>query len=67
MILQWKRNSRYPSVNRIWFPRIQELDDQGNDLLKKLGMILINIDEDEINKFKFALGTWVNLIEEIER
>lgn len=60
MALQWKRNTRYPSVTRPGiFPRIQELDDQGIDLLAETWEDLTGIDEDEINKFKFALGSWV--------
>ena len=60
MALQWKRNTRYPSVTRPGvFPRIQELDDQGVDLLAETWENLTGIDEDEINKFKFALGSWV--------
>ena len=60
MALQWKRNTRYPSVTRPGiFPRIQELDDQGADLLAETWEDLTGIDEDEINKFKFALGSWV--------
>jgi len=60
MALQWKRNTRYPSVTRPGiFPRIQELDDQGVDLLAETWEDLTGIDEDEINKFKFALGSWV--------
>ena len=57
MALQWKFNSRYPSVTRPGvFPRIQEFDDEGNDLLEDTWFELTGIDEDEINKFKFALG-----------
>ena len=53
-------NTRYPSVTRPGiFPRIQELDDQGADLLAETWEDLTGIDEDEINKFKFALGSWV--------
>ena len=60
MALQWKRNTRYPSVTKPGvFPRIQELDDQGVDLLAETWENLTGIDEDEINKFKFALGSWV--------
>ena len=59
MILQWKFNSRYPSVTRPGvFPRIQELDEFGNDLLEETWYDLTGIDDEEINKFKFALGTW---------
>ena len=62
MALQWKRNSRYPSVTRPnVFPRIQEFDDEGNDLLEDTWFELTGIDEDEINKFKFALGTWTHI------
>ncbi len=60
MALQWKRNTRYPSVTKPGvFPRIQELDDQGVDLLAETWENLTGIDEGEINKFKFALGSWV--------
>ena len=43
------------------FPRIQELDDFGNDLLKETWYNLTGIDDEEINKFKFALGTWTHI------
>ncbi len=60
MAIQWKRNSRYPSVTRPGvFPRIQELDDQGVDILAETWENLTGIDEEEMNKFKFSLGTWV--------
>ena len=60
MAIQWKRNSRYPSVTRPGvFPRIQELDSQGVDLLAETWENLTGIDEEEMNKFKFSLGTWV--------
>ena len=60
MAIQWKRNSRYPSVTRPGvFPRIQQLDDQGVDVLAETWENLTGIDEEEINKFKFSLGTWV--------
>ena len=45
------------------FPRIQELDDQGVDLLAETWENLTGIDEDEINKFKFALGSWVHSLD----
>ena len=63
MALQWKRNTRYPSVTRPGvFPRIQEFDDQGVDLLEETWFEnLTGIDEDEINKFKFALGSWTHI------
>ena len=62
MALQWKRNSRYPSITRPGvFPRIQEFDDEGNDILEDTWFELTGIDEEEINKFKFALGTWTHI------
>ena len=62
MAIQWKRNSRYPSVTRPGvFPRIQELDTEGNDLLQDTWFELTGIDEEEMNKFKFALGSWVHI------
>ena len=62
MALQWKRNSRYPSVTRPGvFPRIQEFDETGVDVLEETWFQLTGIDEEEINKFKFSLGTWVQL------
>jgi hypothetical protein len=62
MAIQWKRNTRYPSVTRPGvFPRIQELDDQGNDILEDTWFELTGIDEEEMNKFKFALGTWTQI------
>lgn len=62
MAIQWKRNSRYPSVTRPGvFPRIQELDTEGNDLLQDTWFELTGIDEGEMNKFKFALGSWVHI------
>ena len=62
MAIQWKRNSRYPSVTRPGvFPRIQEFDDTGVDILEDTWFKLTGIDEEEINKFKFSLGTWVQL------
>lgn len=60
MTLQWRRDTRYPSVTRPGvFPRIQQFDDFGNDLLEETWYNLTGIDDEEINKFKFALGTWV--------
>ena len=62
MALQWKFNSRYPSVTRPGvFPRIQDLDEQGVDLLTETWENLTGIDEEEMNKFKFSLGTWVHV------
>ena len=62
MAIQWKRNSRYPSVTRPGvFPRIKELDTEGNDLLQDTWFELTGIDEGEMNKFKFALGSWVHI------
>jgi len=62
MALQWKRNSRYPSITRPGVsPRIQEFDDEGNDILEDTWFELTGIDEEEINKFKFALGTWTHI------
>jgi len=62
MALQWKKNSRYPSVTRPGvFPRIQEFDDEGNDILEDTWFELTGIDEEEMNKFKFALGTWTQI------
>ena len=60
MAIQWKRNSRYPSVTKPGvFPRIQEFDDFGVDILEDTWFELTGIDEQEMNKFKFSLGTWV--------
>ena len=60
--LQWKRNTRYPSVTRPGvFPRIQEFNDFGEDILENTWFKLNGIDEEEMNKFKFALGTWTQL------
>ena len=62
MALQWKRNTRYPSVTRPGaFPRIQEFNDLGEDILEDTWFELTGIDEEEINKFKFALGTWTQV------
>ena len=62
MALQWKRNTRYPSVTRPGvFPRIQEFDAEGNDILEDTWFELTGIDEEEMNKFKFALGTWTQI------
>ena len=62
MALQWKFNSRYPSVTRPGvFPRIQQFDDEGNDILEDTWFELTGIDEEEINKFKFSLGTWTHI------
>ena len=63
MAIQWKRNTRYPSVTRPGaFPRIQEFDDlTGEDILEDTWFELTGIDEEEINKFKFSLGTWIHL------
>ena len=63
MAIQWKRNTRYPSVTRPGaFPRIQEFDDlTGEDILEDTWFELTGIDEEEINKFKFSLGTWTHL------
>ncbi len=62
MALQWKKNSRYPSVTRPGvFPRIQDFDAEGNDLLEDTWFDLTGINEEEINKFKFALGTWTHI------
>ena len=43
------------------FPRIQEFDDEGNDILEDTWFELTGIDEEEINKFKFSLGTWTHI------
>ena len=63
MALQWKRNTRYPSVTRPGvFPRIQEFDEvTGEDILQDTWFELTGIDEGEMNKFKFSLGTWKQL------
>ena len=63
MAIQWKRNSRYPSVTRPGvFPRIQEVDyATGEDILEDTWFELTGIDEEEMNKFKFSLGTWTQL------
>ena len=63
MAIQWKRNTRYPSVTRPGvFPRIQDIDEvTGEDILEDTWFELTGIDEQEVNKFKFALGTWVHI------
>jgi hypothetical protein len=63
MALQWKKNSRYPSVTKPGvFSRIQELDIvTGEDILEDTWFRLTGIDGEEMNKFKFALGTWTQI------
>ena len=62
MAIQFKRNSRYPSVTRPGvFARIQELNLAGEDILEDTWFQLTGIDEEEMNKFKFALGTWTQI------
>ena len=59
MAIQWKRNPRYPSTQKSGVFAEETEFVGGIDILSDTWNRLNGIDDAEIDKFKFALGSWI--------
>ena len=59
MKVQWRRQSLFPSTQKPGvFPFSSSVDDVGNETNVELWNKLVGTGGEELNTFKFALGTW---------
>ena len=59
MKVQWRRNPLFPSTQKPGvFAFSSSLDESGAELNTDQWRDLNGIDEEQLNTFKFALGTW---------